>query len=276
MALSRIERKYAQVQQWVDAVGSIADWPAALALAMFRTRPAQGSGLAARWSRRLFPHIWIRPSKLKGLSVRIDPGNMSHFAIFEEVFMAGVYDLEAVPFTPDAIVDCGAFEGYFTLLAAAKFTGVPIIAFEPSDRNLAGLRANLEGNGLGADVRAAAVSTTDGEAAFSGTGCGGHLGTEGPGSIRVPVTNLCRVIRELHAERLLLKLDIEGEEALLLPALMPVLPRQCALFFEWHQGREEYQRAVSLLEAHGFVTSLTRENIPDNGHLCIDAFAHRC
>ena len=49
--LARIERKLAEVQRWVDAVESIADWPAAITLAMFRTRPAEGSSMTARWSR---------------------------------------------------------------------------------------------------------------------------------------------------------------------------------------------------------------------------------
>ncbi|HEX8029242.1 MAG TPA: FkbM family methyltransferase [Vicinamibacterales bacterium] len=273
--LSRIERKYGQMQRWVDAVGSVADWPAAMVLSMFRTRPADGPGLVARWSRKLFPHVWIRPAMLGGFSVRLDPGNMSHFVIFEEVFMEGVYGLGAISFTPDAIVDCGAFEGYFTLLAASRFPGVPIVAFEPDHRNLAGLRANLGRNHLAIDVRPAAVSTKDGMAAFSGGGCGGRLGEDSPNAVTVPVTNLCRVISELASKRLLLKLDVEGEEATLLPALMAVLPKQCAIFFEWHQGRDEYQRAVSLLAANGFVTSLTRENVVDDRTVYIDAFAHR-
>ena len=273
--LSRIERKVAEILRWVDSVESIADWPAAFALGMFRTRPAEGSSVTARWSRRLFPHIWIRPAKLGGLSVRIDPSELSQFVIFDEAFIEGVYRLDAVPFTPDAIIDCGAFEGYFSLLAASRFPGVPITAFEPNDRNLNGLKANVQRNHLTIDVRPCAVSTMDGTASFSGGGCGGRLGTPSAESIVVPVTDLCRLISELKAERLLLKLDIEGEEATLLPALLPVLPKQCAIFFEWHQGSEEYQRAVSQLSVHGFVTSLTRENRVDDLTVYIDAFAQR-
>jgi FkbM family methyltransferase len=272
--LSRIERKFAETQRWVDSVESIADWPAAVALSMFRTRPAEGSGVAARWARRLFPHIWIRPSKLGGLSVRLDPSDLTQFVIFEEAFIEGVYRLDSMVFTPDAIIDCGAFEGYFSLLAASRFPGVPITAFEPNDRNRNGLNANVQRNQLAIDVRPTAVSTTDGTASFSGGGCGGRLSAATPESIVVPVIDLCRLISELKAERLLLKLDIEGEEATLLPALMPVLPKQCAIFFEWHQGIEAYQRAVSLLSAHGFTISLTRQNRVDDT-VYIDAFAQR-
>ena len=273
--LSRIEWKLAETQRWVDSVESIADWPAAIALSLFRTRPSEGHSVVARWSRRLFPHIWIRPSSLRGWAVRIDPSEMSQFVIFEEAFMEGVYRLDAVAFSPDFIIDCGAFEGYFSLLAASRFPGVPIVAFEPNARNLAGFNANVQRNHLAIEVRSSAVSTTDGTAAFTGGGCGGRLGPPTAGWIVVPVTDLRRLIAELKAERLLVKLDIEGEEATLLPVLLPVLPKQCAIYFEWHHSAQEYQRAVSLLSAHGFVTSLTRQNRIDDRTVYIDAFAQR-
>jgi FkbM family methyltransferase len=221
----------------------------------------------------LVPHVWVRPAMLNGLSVRLDPAEISQFVIYEEVFMARVYDLGQVSFTPDLILDCGAFEGYFSLLAAARFPEAPITAFEPNARNADGLTANVRFNQLAVEVRPAAVSTRDGTATFAGGGCGGKLG-EAADSVVVPVEDLCRVIAARQPQRLLLKLDIEGEEARLLPALMPVLPKTCAIFFEWHQGRAEYQDAAALLDANGFTTSLTRENVID-GLTYIDAFAQR-
>ena len=272
--LARIERKVIEIQRWVDSVAGVADWPAAGALAMFRTRPPIGEGLVARCSLRLLPHLWVRPAKLNGLAVRISPAEFSQFVIYEEVFIDGVYDLDQVAFIPDAIIDCGAFEGYFSLLAAARFPGVPIVAFEPNAHNLDGMRANVSRNGAAVEIRAEAVSTTDGTATFSGGGCGGRLGEATPESVVVRVSDLRRVIAESRSARLLLKLDIEGEEATLLPALLAVLPRQCAIFFEWHQGIDEYSRLTSLLSSQGFTTSLTREHRAD-GLLFIDAFAQR-
>jgi hypothetical protein len=66
----------------------------------------------------------------------------------------------------------------------------------------------------------------------------------------------------------------EGEEATLLPALLPVLPRQCAVFFEWHQGEEGFQRVAELLGAHGLITSITYTS-HHKGTTFIDAFAQR-
>ena len=273
--LVRIERKIREMQRWVDAVYSFVDWPSAITLAIFKTRPAEGPGRVPRWFRKHIPQIWVRPSRLGGLSVRVDPSEQSHFAIFEEVFMKGAYDLGAIGFTPDTVLDCGAFEGYFSLLAASRFPGVPIVAFEPNYRNLAGLRANMARNHLSIDARPAAVSTRDGTADFTGSGCGGHLSAPSASSVPVPVMNLCRIITELDADRLLLKLDVEGEESTLLPALLPVLPKQCAIFFEWHHGRATFDRLVSLLATHGFVTSLARENRVDELTVFIDALARR-
>ena len=272
---ARIDRKLAEIQRWIDSVAGAADWPAAGALAMFRTRPAAGEGSFARWSRRLVPHIWVRPARLNGLAVRISPAELSQFVIYEEVFIDGVYDLDQVAFTPDAIIDCGAFEGYFSLLAATRFPGVPIVAFEPNARNLDGLRANVRRNGVAIEIRPEAVSTSDGTATFAGGGCGGRLGEATPESVIVRVSDLRRVVAESRSARLLLKLDIEGEEAALLPALLTVLPKQCAIFYEWHQGIDDYRRLASLLSSQGFNTSLAREHRVDDGTLFIDAFAQR-
>ncbi len=263
--LTLLERKLAEVQRWVDSVHSIGDWPAAIALALLRTRP----------SRDRFPYLWVAPRRLGGLRVRIDPSNLSHFAIYEEIFINGLYDLESVGFVPDAIVDCGAFEGYFSLLAHARFPSAPVIAFEPNPHNYQGLIANVEKNHFAMDARAEAVSTYDGVAAFSGSGCGGQLGESRGGSSLVTVADLRRLISELRCDRLLLKLDIEGEEATLLPLLLPVLPATCAVFCEWHQGLDDYRGAAALLEANGFTTTLTNQRRDADGTVFIDAFAQR-
>lgn len=274
--LDRLERKLAEAQRWVDAVASPGDCPAALALAMFRTRPSEGNGRVARLSRWAVPHLRVRPAALHGLSVRMDPSEIDQLIIFEEVFINGVYDLDQVSFAPDLILDCGAFEGYFSLLASVRFPAVPIIAFEPNPRNLEGLQANLSRNGLSIEVRAEAVSTSDGTATFSGGGCGGRLGgTEGR-QVTVTVVDLRRVIATLNPQRLLLKLDVEGEELTLLPALLPMLPRCCAMFFEWHHDRGGFDRAIASLCANGFETGVIRDNRADEFTSYIDAFAQRC
>jgi len=262
--LARIERKLAEVQRWVDSVHGIADVPAAIALAKYRTRPSSR------------PHtIWVRPRRLAGLAIQLHTDSSSDFVIYEEVFVDGIYDLSKVAFTPDAVIDCGAYHGYFSLLAAASYPGVPIIAFEPNAANLVTLEQHVRRNAVAVDVRPSAVSSRDGSAMFAGGGCGGHLSADESGAVTVPLTNLCRVISEIRSDALLLKLDIEGEEQHLLPALIDVLPGRCAIFFEWHQGDEAYRSIVTWLATHGFTTATTRENRVDADTVYIDAFAQR-
>jgi len=262
--LARIERKLAEIQRWVDSVYGLADVPAAVALAIYRTRPASKPQL-----------ISFRPAKLRGLTLSLNAANMSDFVIYEEVFFDGIYDLSQVSFTPDAVVDCGAYHGYFSLLAAATFQGVKGVAFEPNAANLGMLTQNVRRNDLAIDVRPSAVSTRDGSAMFAGGGCGGQLSADARNAVTVPLVNLCREIGELRSRALLLKLDIEGEEQQLLPALIDAVPQRCAIFFEWHHGRDAYDRTAALLSANGFAVTVTRENRIETGAVYIDAFAQR-
>jgi len=271
--LARLERKLAEIQVWVDSVGTIADWPAAIALAILRTRAAD-TGLFARTSRALLPSVRVRPAALNGFCLTIHPHDLAEFTVYQEVFIDGVYDVNRVAFTPDAIVDCGAYQGYFTLLGHARFPSARLIAFEPDARNAQRLQANLRANRVTAGVRSEAVSTRDGEASFVGGGCGGKLTEVGGGAIAVKTSDLRRVIAELESAALLLKLDIEGEEATLLPALMPSLPAQCAIFFEWHQGRETFERVAEMMAGNGLLISVTRSR-EFEGTTFIDAFAQR-
>ena len=267
--MSRAVRKLRDVRTWAGSVRTPIDWPAATLLALCRTRPAVGRMAGAAMGR-----VWVRPSLLRGIPVGIDPRSAAQFTIYQEVFIDGVYDLTRLAFEPDAVLDCGAFEGYFSLLARAHFPSPPIIAFEPDAANFKGLRVNTADPGLRITAQPSAVSTADGEVAFSGGGCGGRLDPGANGTVRVPVRNLLDVLDQMTPQRLLLKLDIEGEESNLLPALLPRLPRQCAMFFEWHHGAESYEQVSKLLVANGFETSLVRRNELD-GAIYIDAFAQR-
>ncbi len=277
--MTRVWRKLRQLRTWVESVHGPADWPAALLLGFFRTRPPTGAGPVDRGMRRLFPYIWIRPRSLSGWRLRINPARMSQFVIYEEVFMGRAYDLGHVAFVPDAIVDCGAFEGYFSLLAKARFPGSPVFAFEPNAENFDGLRANIRANRLDVDARCEAVSTVDGEALFIGDGCGGHLAAAAAagcaGTVATVATcDLRRVLAQLAPQRLLLKLDIEGEERSLIPAILDMLPPRCAVFFEWHHGDESFQHVVGLMREGGFAVERHRTRV-DDGVSFIDAFAQR-
>lgn len=232
-----------------------------------------------RWrlASRLIPNVWLRPRRLNGLRLLIDPTDWSQTVIFDEVFLKGSYDLAKVPFRPDVIIDCGAHIGLFSLLARSTFPGATLIAYEPNPANAVFVRAQIEKNKAGFRFHEAAVSTESGEMDFIVFNShGGRLSEAGKtttGDIpmyRVRVVDFCTALQDIRPASLLLKMDVEGEERNLLPAIVPLLPRQTALFFETHAGAEGWKEAEALLAAAGFSV----QQINARGLFC-DGFASR-
>ena len=218
--------------------------------------------LISRIGRTLFPEIAVRPSSLGGLTLHLNPSDLSHLAVVDEIFLQKVYDLGRVPFAPDLIVDCGAHIGMFALVAAARFPKSKFVAFEPDPDNCDWLRRQIEENHLQVDVVEAAVSTSDGEVLFeAGQGCGSSLSTASlpsANAIRVKAVDLADFLSRTNCRNLLLKLDVEGAEEKLLPKIVNVLPKNVFLFFETHGGKQSWDRLSRILEEHGFVTEITR------------------
>lgn len=77
--------------------------------------------------------------------------------------------------------------------------------------------------------------------------------------------DLTKLMRKTD-KSMLLKVDIEGDEAELIPALAPYLPEKCAIFFENHHGEEGWHKLSPVLGAVGFeMKELYRENRFING-----------
>ncbi|HWY51298.1 MAG TPA: FkbM family methyltransferase [Chthoniobacterales bacterium] len=218
--------------------------------------------LISRIGRTLFPEIAVRPSSLGGLTLHLDPSNLSHLVVADEIVREQVYDLNLVPFTPDLILDCGAHIGMFALLAGATFPKSKLVAFEPDPENSRWLRRQIEANHLPVDVVQAALSNEEGEVFFeAGQGCGGSLADASAVSstaIRVKSVDLASYLAKCDIKNLLLKLDVEGAEENLLPKIINVLPQNSFLFFETHGGKESWNCLSGILEERGFVTKVTR------------------
>ena len=270
--------KLTTIRRWLLSSHSVQDWPAAFLLSIFRTRPPVGTSRYALFMSWLFPRLRVRPKRLNGYQVSVSSSTLANLIIYEEIFLSDAYDLSLLDFYPDIVIDCGAYEGYFTLLAKAHFKDIRCIAFEPSKDNYRALISNLKLNKLrDVDARNEAVSAWRGESAFSGAGFGGHLScdeTRAEGGL-VTVSDLRDVVES--SQRLLLKIDIEGEEKVVLPATLDMLPATCAIFFEWHHGEDDYLRMQEGLKNAGFSTVRLRTWIPgDDGVVFVDAFAQRC
>lgn len=230
-------------------------------LGFARIRPFCGPGRVRRWLGHLIPDLCFRvlPS---GSWIALSPARPDHMIVFQEIFVDRVYDFPALPFQPEVIIDCGAHSGLFTVQAAARFPRARLLAFEPDTENARFLRRQVALNRCDVAVEEAAVSHRDGEAVFCGAGLGGRLGAAADPAAaarHVRVRDLRSVVRDAGNHPLLLKMDIEGEELTLLPSVLPVLPPECAVWFEYHHGEEDWLGLRRMLEAVGFVVSVERE-----------------
>jgi FkbM family methyltransferase len=245
-------------------------------------------------TRHLFPELVVRPAALGGLKVALNPMDPSHIAIFNEVFFDKNYDLGLIPFTPDQIFDCGGHIGLFSLLARGRYSIAHLIIFEPNPKNMEWIRRQVQLNAMDIEVVQAAVSVHEGEATFQDRhSYAGHLldtaaayepeqqvwkphnpseQLRGAPRVRytVRVVDLPALLLQRRPERLLLKLDVEGEESHIIPALFDVMPRESAVFFETHEGEAGWDWAKQQFTDHGFAVE-RRRSILD----FIDGFALR-
>ena len=210
--------------------------------------------------------VVVRPKIIHGKSVTLDVADWAQVEIFHEIFALGVYDLSLVPFIPEVVIDCGGHIGLFTVLASSVYPAAAYRIYEPNGANLELINIQVENNKLGVQVFAMAVSNYNGECWFTiPASPGGRLEAVAstPGDrLCVCVVDLCRQMQEIRPQKLLLKMDIEGEEAKLLPALIPLLPRETVLFFETHDSEVTWDRLARQLGDSGFKVTLTRQRDP--------------
>ena len=173
---------------------------------------------------RLKLALGMRPSSERFLGMTL------HFAdygglvfLVEEIFVSGQYVLEDA-FVPERIVDGGSNIGLSVLFCRWRYPQARIEAFEADPETAAILRRNIAANHIeGVTVHAVALSDRDGMATFrrGDTGPGSldsHL-AESPdtsGSFAVPTARLSTFVDSTVD---LLKLDVEGAEALCLSEL---------------------------------------------------------
>jgi FkbM family methyltransferase len=129
------------------------------------------------------------------------------------------------------IVDIGANVGYYTL-SAATHAGATVYAFEPEPSTFQYLRDNVQLNGLQRVFPLnEALSDKPGHVAFfvHGSNLGKHSlirSDEAVRTVTVPATTLDEFVRAKELTRLdVVKLDVEGAEALVLAGAMDTISR---------------------------------------------------
>lgn len=157
----------------------------------------------------------------------------------------------------ETIVDAGAFHGlYGTVLGKAAGVGARVVAIDPVPANCAVSEANLALNGVESKVVCAAVSNTSGNVRFSRDTCGRVLPS---GGIEVRADRIAAIAPEADV----VKLDIEGEEFVVVPDQIDECARVRAWIVEIHPGRGgDPSRVTGAFASKGFSLWWSR---PDGG-----------
>lgn len=263
--LHRLRRKIRDVRRYPQLAFDRRDRKELWLLGLVRNR-VPGSGAA-----RLFlGGRWLVAPRLAltgGQRVRVQFDCAGQVDVFDELFLARVYDLDAVGFVPELVVDCGAYCGYFCAMAAGAYRRARIVCFEANPANLPMLEAQLELLDVRVELRPEAVHVRDGTAAFAGAGMGGALvEPDDPASLRrVACVDFPGWLRTCAPASLVWKLDIEGAELELLPATLGCLPRRTACFLETHHPDATCEALLAPYRAAGFAVRQVRSRPAPSG-----------
>lgn len=230
-----------------------------------RGRPFDGPSLYARIGRLPRAIITPRLRATDGGRIMLDLRDLPDLMIFEEIFVDGIYPMDTAPFAPEAIFDCGACRGHFALLAHSLHPSARLELFEPEPHNQERIRSNLALNRIHATVHPAAVGAASGFARFTGSGFGGRIlaPDETQDEARTPATQVAVVdlpalLRANPPSSLWLKIDIEGAEETLLPALVGVLPERTVIWLETHHAEARVAAFLDPLLQSGFTRRIIR------------------
>lgn len=205
---------------------------------------------------KLFPEITCLPAYPGRKLISLDTADIGHLISFHEIIIRRDYNMQLVEFIPESIIDCGAHIGLFTIVASNLNPEARMVSFEPNPSNIVWLRRNIKSNKLDCQIIEAAVSDhNDNVKFYSKYSNGGHVceKTENiDGSYNVQLVDLADFLCKFMPTSLLLKIDIEGEERVVFPAILPILPEECAVFFETHNGDEGWLKVESMLTNSGF------------------------
>jgi FkbM family methyltransferase len=187
----------------------------------------------------------------------------SDFYSTRELAVNDVYSLD-YGFHPDLVIDGGGNIGMFTLraaagLAAAGDASVRITICEPVPQNLEQIRTHLELNGVHATILPVCLGGTSRTIPFYCREANqSSFEPDKPfrSVMEIPVVTLQEVIGSDPAERILIKLDIEGMEVETLSAYLPTERRAVYVVGELHNVARNAAPMEELFRAHGWTLEL--------------------
>jgi FkbM family methyltransferase len=201
------------------------------------------------------------------LTCSLREGNKADYLVFGEMVMGGYKLPVFLSQPPSHVVDGGANIGMFSLFAHAFFPTANIICYEPESHNFAQLRKNLDANEIVAEIVPKALWSKSAELFFHpGESYSGHVNAE-----TSPYPISC--IQPSVPDQCWLKLDIEGAEYEVLPALLKAGCRPGTISMEIHDFNHRGNFLLSLLKAYGY--SWNELFQPTEPCITINAFKER-
>ena len=207
------------------------------------------------------------------ISFRLDPPlGVVHLAVrdnrgadqlvFGEVLIKRDYEVDVA--VPNTVLDLGGNIGLATNYFGRRWPNAKLTVVEPVPTNVAILRENLARNDITATVFPTAVGVSDGTVtmALANLDCAHHIVANekaaGPrGGISVEALSIPTILHRLGWERIgLLKMDIEGYEAVLLRSQPDWLHRVDAVCLEAFDNTIPVAELKTIAERYGFTTAV--------------------
>jgi len=171
-------------------------------------------------------------------------------------------------FAPDLIVDAGANIGMFTLVASATYpVAKKIIACEPVPRCIAQIEKHLRINQVNAEILPVCIGGRRGTIPFYiREAIASSFSSDKPYIDRmdVEVMTLNDVLQGRDAQRILIKLDIEGMELEVLESYVPSETRPVSVVGELHGRKVNGERLEEIFVTNGWTLTYLDFNETDS------------
>lgn len=179
-----------------------------------------------------------------------------------ELVVKDEYNLDQA-FRPDLVIDGGANIGLFTLRAQAIASSIhapaKFVVCEPMEHNIERIKKHLDVNQMEAEIQRGCLGGTRGSMPFY---CRESINSSfDPAKpydsvIDVPVFLLQDIIGDYPAERILIKLDIEGMEVEVLSSFVPTERRPVYVVGELHDVPANGPAMERIFKEHGWTYKL--------------------
>jgi FkbM family methyltransferase len=180
------------------------------------------------------------------LTILLRKDNQADYVVFGEMVMGGYKVPDNVSSRPAVVVDGGANIGLFSLFAHATFPDASLTCYEPDKDNLVQLGKNLQANKIAAEIIPKALWSKTADLFFHPCESYSGLVNEDPSPYPIACT------LPAVPDRCWLKMDIEGAEYEVLPALLKDGRRPEIISMEIHDFNQRGNQLLSLLKEYGY------------------------